>query len=625
MTKQTLRINLVLLGALCSIGIVCLVAPKPVAALTKPVLLVDSEPLDVLVPIRPTITQPKMPEPAYMPTDVQRLSMYQKQMTLPTATTQTTGCITPDFNQGVSLLVGPNETLQLCPGTYTVPDNFAAYYAVSIWGDHATLDCNGATLIGNYYSQEELPWNHVGVASQYWANDVTIQNCNLQGFGYAIFTGGGYDGTTNQFRQPKQVRVHDNNFSGPNYQNLIVSSAVDSYIFNNQRTTGDETRLSMGPGTIKLESVSDSFVFNNNLQLQTGIAVSFNSTNNEIYKNTLGNLWAYYGPEFEGAIILDRGSAYNHVHDNTMIASAPLARYGFLFLNTDAPYDSFAGTGGAHDNTIDHNVAIDPPMAIQFSGDVHNNIIANNTFGPSHCHQSSLTSWLCNGTVVEWSYIPSARAPYANRIENNIFNYSNDPSEPTDIISVAFYEHSRDNILVGNYFNGKEATAFDGGNNIFDENGVGNYWAGYDDPSDLCMDENKNGICDDSYMIEPSWTIDHYPISGVPIIQPLGPFSVNEPNALTVRLSAWDPNGDKLQYSISDSRFKSMEGCWPGRHSFMWQTDRYSAGSYDFTATVSDGEHVASQSFRVNVNDTCYINKRGQWTCYWPTQAIACY
>ena len=73
--------------------------------------------------------------------------------------------------------------------------------------------------------------------------------------------------------------------------------------------------------------------------------------------------------------------------------------------------------------------------------------------------------------------------------------------------------------------------------------------------------------------------------------------NVNEGQAVTVILSATDPDGDSLSFTLNDTRFVSSGNV------FRLVTSFFDAGVYTVRASVSDGKHSESKLFRVTVNN----------------------
>ncbi|MFA5052186.1 MAG: hypothetical protein WC544_03955 [Patescibacteria group bacterium] len=566
----------------------------------SPALLINSEPLDILEPIQPDVRL-RMPEPAFVPTAGQRLPnaiIPIGDETKITTTAQPADCVTPDFENDMSVMVGANETVQLCPGTYTVPENFVPWQVVYIWGNNATIDCNGATLIGrdpNQYPYSYEPWKNMGIFSASWADNVTIKNCNISNFSYGIFAGGGYDSNTNLPGDPKKVSIHDNTFFDYSFLPIILSSAIDSDVFNNIRTDGDPDYNFHNP-IIKLEFTSNSRVYGNTLELDKGISLSFNSNNNQVFGNIVGNV-SQQMSSWDPLIAVDRGSAYNELFNNTMIHN-PLVAVTFFQVDGDYTYDNYANTGGAHHNYIHDNTADNMGIGFMLKNAVHDNIILNNNFGvfPTYGTGYQLTQGENRPDLV----------PYDNRIEHNRFQFGDSP-----YISFAFNSiaGSTNNVTVGNYFNGKPLNGFDLGSNIYDENNQGNYWTYFNDPADGCYDVDYNGICDNPLKMSPSQSTgqDNYPISSVPIIEPITNQAIHEGQTLVLTVHATDPAETitTLSASYPNGTFgASFTDNGDNTGTFTWKPWYNQAGTaYEVVFSASNEIYTVEKTVLIDVSN----------------------
>ena len=164
--------------------------------------------------------------------------------------------------------------------------------------------------------------------------------------------------------------------------------------------------------------------------------------------------------------------------------------------------------------------------------------------------------------------------------------------------------------FVGTNYSNIWSTSIDYGKNIYNaENPLigGNFWAnpsgtGY---SETCADNNEDGFCDESYILNGSNT-DYLPLSSkfnatllkinrAPILEVINNIIINETESAIIIANATDPDKDELNYSINDSRFIQTNNI------FVWQTGYDDAGVYNLNVSVSDGELSDSQEFTVSI------------------------
>jgi len=138
--------------------------------------------------------------------------------TVPTTTgqgsTSTTGgdCVIPFSGMII------NENTLLCNGTYNIPSDEMNKGAIVFGGDGITLDCNNATLIGNF-TCEGVNGSMHGISLR-GVNDAEIRNCNLHHYCAGITV---EQGASN-------VRIIDNYFEEngtPGYGDNIQLLDVD--------------------------------------------------------------------------------------------------------------------------------------------------------------------------------------------------------------------------------------------------------------------------------------------------------------------------------------------------------------------------------------------------------------
>ncbi|MBI5037409.1 MAG: hypothetical protein HZC01_01710 [Candidatus Kerfeldbacteria bacterium] len=163
--------------------------------------------------------------------------------------------------------------------------------------------------------------------------------------------------------------------------------------------------------------------------------------------------------------------------------------------------------------------------------------------------------------------------------------------------------------------------------------GRGNYYSDYDEPGEGCNDTDLNGICDlprnfstgavdANPLVNPTFCANN---NCPPVFRPIAPLTVNEQDMAIIWVNAYDYEHDPLTITVSDKRFQSYDGCWPGRNAWVWWTNIDSSGTYPVTVTVSDGVNQVQQSTVVTVRDTCFKDKWGRMRCLNYAQRVSCY
>lgn len=82
-----------------------------------------------------------------------------------------------------------------------------------------------------------------------------------------------------------------------------------------------------------------------------------------------------------------------------------------------------------------------------------------------------------------------------------------------------------------------------------------------------------------------------------PILSPINNLTINETGRISINLSAVDPNGDNLSFSINLSKFFNES------NRFQWNTTVTDSGQYVLMATASDGYLNDSKIFKIIVLD----------------------
>ncbi|MFH1642510.1 MAG: hypothetical protein ABIC04_06460 [Nanoarchaeota archaeon] len=89
------------------------------------------------------------------------------------------------------------------------------------------------------------------------------------------------------------------------------------------------------------------------------------------------------------------------------------------------------------------------------------------------------------------------------------------------------------------------------------------------------------------------WSVDVINVNRKPELTKIPDINVKETDTVEIVPDAVDPDGDELTYTISE----------PIGDEGIWETGYDSAGSYDVTITVSDGEDTVSQTIKVVVGN----------------------
>ena len=71
-----------------------------------------------------------------------------------------------------------------------------------------------------------------------------------------------------------------------------------------------------------------------------------------------------------------------------------------------------------------------------------------------------------------------------------------------------------------------------------------------------------------------------------------------ENEKVLITLNAQDDDGDKVTYSVDDSKFNKLSD-----NEFEWQTDYDSAGEYTFKISASDGTDTVSKEVHLKIEN----------------------
>ena len=93
------------------------------------------------------------------------------------------------------------------------------------------------------------------------------------------------------------------------------------------------------------------------------------------------------------------------------------------------------------------------------------------------------------------------------------------------------------------------------------------------------------------------WSVNVKNVNRAPVVEKINDVHAKETDKIVVTVSAYDPDKDTINYSISDSRFKQDANV------FTWQTDYDSSGIYNVTVRVADGQAVTTRPFMVEVGN----------------------
>ena len=93
------------------------------------------------------------------------------------------------------------------------------------------------------------------------------------------------------------------------------------------------------------------------------------------------------------------------------------------------------------------------------------------------------------------------------------------------------------------------------------------------------------------------WSVDVRNVNRKPMLEKISDINAKETDTIILIALATDDDHDKIDYSISDSRFAQNDNV------FTWQTDYSSAGTYEITISASDGQDATEQAFKVTVEN----------------------
>ncbi len=100
---------------------------------------------------------------------------------------------------------------------------------------------------------------------------------------------------------------------------------------------------------------------------------------------------------------------------------------------------------------------------------------------------------------------------------------------------------------------------------------------------------------------ETTLTINVGEVNDGPTLNPIGPKSIKEDQTLTFRVSATDPDGDKLTFTTS--KLPKGASFNPATKTFTWRPTFQQSGTYSVTFTVSDGLLSDSETVQIKVGN----------------------
>ena len=90
----------------------------------------------------------------------------------------------------------------------------------------------------------------------------------------------------------------------------------------------------------------------------------------------------------------------------------------------------------------------------------------------------------------------------------------------------------------------------------------------------------------------------------IPVMDKIGDKSVKEETELSFKVTATDPNGDKLTYSVESTELKDVASKFDvATQTFTWKPTIDDAGDYKVTFKVTDGQFNASETITITVGD----------------------
>jgi subtilisin family serine protease/fibronectin type 3 domain-containing protein len=108
-------------------------------------------------------------------------------------------------------------------------------------------------------------------------------------------------------------------------------------------------------------------------------------------------------------------------------------------------------------------------------------------------------------------------------------------------------------------------------------------------------------VSDGSVTVSRSVTVTVTKPNGPPVLNAIGPKTVDENHALTFTVSASDPDNDQLTYSVPSLPIGASFD--PATRTFSWTPTYEQSGVYNVTFEVSDGKLTSAETITITVND----------------------
>lgn len=192
-----------------------------------------------------------------------------------------------------------NESVTFCPGTYHVTDIFDYYGGLDgviiINKSNIDLNCNGATLIGNGSRDSyEGGWGIVVSARRETPiKNITIRNCNLEGYNLGIWVKQDYDvGGTDHWNYCTTLsclKKYRGIISDLEIKNNRITNGLDGMIFScasKVKIKNNEIR-DLAQGAISARNSHEIIILDNHISdTDGGIGLSFSSD----YVVVMGNV-----------------------------------------------------------------------------------------------------------------------------------------------------------------------------------------------------------------------------------------------------------------------------------------------------------------------------------------------
>lgn len=356
--------------------------------------------------------------------------------------------------------------------------------------------------------------------------NITINDVVLDGAGFTITGGGSGDG------------VYANNITSSltniTIKNLIVRNWNNGIYYN---------------GVSKGE-ITDNIVNSNNY----GILLSFSSFNN--LTNNIANYNSFVGIDLQSSsnynILTNNVANYNILTDNIKNNTVNYNSYIGIYLHSYSSYNilvnntansnmigiglRYTGSNNLTDNIVNsngiNNVYGTGVWAIFLEYSHNNNILLNDANASNNDYSTAAGIYLRNSNDNDISNNRAhSNSGYTGNAYGIILIYSNNNNISNNIANStgesynrAIYIQGDGNIIYNNYFNNGNNTY--GSNNTWNvrktlgQNIIGgkflggNFWANPSGTgfSQICVDKNKDGICDSKYVLD-SNNIDYLPLS----------------------------------------------------------------------------------------------------------------